>query len=149
VPRSGPRGNGRWARCSADASAAADSGTTRVEAAPRFTPPPPSHLNHIEGEGYCTVLKPLIQPGFCIGVVDQHLGEVNTIRCGHYERSRGARTKRGAAVEAKAKKAFTEYRTKARNADQIYNGTAAGAVGPIEERRGCPGVRLRRLRRNH
>ena len=29
---------------------------------------------------------------------------------------------------------FTDYGKKARNADQKYNGTAAGAVGPIEER---------------
>ena len=40
-------------------------------------------------------------------MADQHLmGEVKTISRGHYERLRGTRTKRSAAVEAKAKKVF-------------------------------------------
>jgi hypothetical protein len=43
-------------------------------------------------------------------------------------------TRRGAAVKARAQTVFTDYRKKARNEDHKYNGTAAGAVGPIEER---------------
>ena len=40
-------------------------------------------------------------------MADQHqMGEVKTISRGHYERLRGTRTKRSAAVEAKAKKVF-------------------------------------------
>ena len=37
-------------------------------------------------------------------------------------------------MHRRGSKVYTEYRTKARNADHKYNGTAAGAVGPIEER---------------
>ena len=38
------------------------------------------------------------------------------------------------SAERRAKTVYTDYRKKARDADQLYNGTAAGAVGPIEER---------------
>jgi len=81
-----------------------------------------------------TKLGEIIQPDFCIGTERQHLGEVKTISRGHYEKSGTRKSTRGAAVKAKAQTVFTDYRKKARNADHKYNGTAAGAVGPIEER---------------
>ena len=70
----------------------------------------------------------IIQPDFCIGTQQQHLSEVKTISRGHYEKSGTTKTRRGAAVKARAQTVFTDYRKKARNADQKYNGTAAGAV---------------------
>jgi hypothetical protein len=61
----------------------------------------------------------------------QHLGEVKMISRGHY--SSRMKKEPSAAVKSRALGVFTEYRKKARDADRMYNGTTAGAVGPVEQ----------------